>query len=108
MAFSFTVLTILAIPIYLSWKFPLRGKYLFPALSGWALSAFVLWVGLVATAAMVIGFIQGAWGILDTFNLIWCSGESNDAEAIEAAAQLRKLIFVSICVPVLIFFVSRV
>ncbi|WP_334188265.1 hypothetical protein [Noviherbaspirillum sp.] len=108
MAFSFTILTVLAVPMYLSWKYPLRGGAIFPAFSGWALNAFLLWVGLVATVAMVIGFVQGAWGVLDTFNLIWRTGESNDAEAIEAAAQLRKLIFISVCMPVLIFFVSRI
>jgi hypothetical protein len=108
MAFSFTILTVLAIPMYLSWKFPLRGRHLFPALSGWALNAFLLWVGLVATVAMIIGFVQGAWCVLDTFNLIWRTGESNDVEAIEAATQLRKLILISICMPVLIFFVSRI
>lgn len=107
LASSFTVLTVLVIPLLLSWKFPLKGRYLFPVLTGWGLNMFLFWLGLVAIVAMIVGFVHGFWGVLDIFNLVWRTGESYEPETMDAAMFFRKLILVSVCVPIVIIVVSR-
>lgn len=106
MAFAFMMFTVLAIPILLAWKFPIRGSKVASILAGWPTTVFLLFVGLVAMFALIIGFVHGVYGILDVFNLIWETGESHDKDAAASADILKKLIFAAMCVPIVLFVIS--
>jgi hypothetical protein len=100
------MLTALAIPILLAWKFPLRGTKMAPIMAGWPMTVFLLFVGLVATFALVIGFVHGVCGVLDIFNLIWETGESRDKDVAAAADILKKLIYAAMRVPIILFVIA--
>lgn len=107
MAFAFFILTTFAVPILFAWKFPLRHRALLSPLDGWSLRFFLLWVVLVALFALIIGFVHGAWGTLEMFNLVWRTGDSWDQDMIDSAAQIRKLILITVCVPLVFMIFSR-
>lgn len=92
MAMVFAMLTSVAIPWFLAWKFPVKLGLLFPMLKVFAFYGFYFWIALVGIFAMTIGYLYGGEAILDVFNLVWKTGETNDKEAKEAAEMMRLII----------------
>lgn len=102
MASVFTGVTVMAAPWILAWKFPIKFLIFFPLASVFVMPIFYIWILIVAIYALTAGFRYGFFGVLDIFNLIWRTGETNDRVLREAAEKYRALIPVTIFVSYLL------
>jgi hypothetical protein len=92
MALTFGVITILAIPYMLAWKFPVVAFFLTDNIRAYASLGFYLWALGIGVLAMHTGFRLGGIGVLDLFNQIWGTGETTDRSIIELGHRGRTLI----------------
>ncbi|MFZ6751312.1 hypothetical protein [Undibacterium sp. Ren11W] len=98
----FAGITAMAAPWILAWKFPIKFLLFFPLTGVLVMPMFYAWILLVAIYAFTAGFRYGFFGVLDIFNLIWRTGETNDRVLRDAAEKYRALIPITIFVSYLL------
>ncbi|AZP12512.1 hypothetical protein [Undibacterium parvum] len=102
MASAFAGGTAIAAPWILAWKYPIKFFIFFPLTSVLVMPMFYVWILIVVIYALSAGFRYGFFGVLDIFNLIWRTGETNDRVLRDAAEKYRVLIPVTIFVSYLL------
>lgn len=95
MAFVFTALTVVSLPWFLAWKFPVRlgGLLGLPGLL--FVPVFYVWVLVVAVLALRIGFKAGGHDMMAVLNVIWRTGDSCDPKVLDMAESLRNTVIFS-------------
>jgi hypothetical protein len=107
MAFVFAAVTVIAIPWFLAWEFPIKYRFIIPMPRVFGLYGFYCWVFGVSLAALVLGFKSGFTKTLELFNLIWGTGESADLQLIKLARELRSIFPLTGFVSFILIVISR-
>ena len=95
MAFVFSSLSVIFLPLMLFWKFPVYFGFSLGVPAIFLFSGICVWGAVVGGMSLVIGFRAGVYETMDIFNVMWRTGESYDLHVHAQVVQIKKIIFFS-------------
>lgn len=95
MAFVFSGLSVIYLPLLLFWKFPIYFGFSLGPPSIFFFPVLCMWGLVVAFSSLAIGFQAGVYETMEIFNVMWQTGESFDPEVHKKVILLKKITAVS-------------